>query len=168
MYVHRHTDIYIWLYCHRWPNSQIPGSIRHMFKIPFIDFIYKCLSMILCESSGTSCNEFKFMWAIKKQLADTGNELVKSCMYYKSWGCMVLLGWCHFPVRSLLRSVSRVQQALWCRLQIALGCQAMPVCSVADAQTAIVCASVFVSGELLSYCLWFQVKIVTDQGLFVT
>lgn len=28
--------------------------------------------MILCESSGTSCNEFKFMRAIKKQLADTG------------------------------------------------------------------------------------------------
>lgn len=40
-----------------------------------------------------------------------------------------------------------------CRLQIALGCQAMPVCSVADAQTAIVCAPAFVSGELLSYCL---------------
>lgn len=28
--------------------------------------------MILCESSDTNCNGFKFMWAIKKQLADIG------------------------------------------------------------------------------------------------
>lgn len=53
--------------------------------------------MVLCESSGTSCNEFKFMWAIKKQLADTGKYFVKSCIYYTYCDCDSTKGIMSFP-----------------------------------------------------------------------
>lgn len=71
VYISVHTYIHMAVLLHR-SNSQTPGSIRNKFKISFIGFIWKCLSMILCESSDTSCNWLKFMWAIKKQLADIG------------------------------------------------------------------------------------------------